>query len=111
MSNAEHVTKELSENNVVLYMKGTADYPACGFSGTVCQILKRVGVSFKSVNILEDKELRDSVRAITSWPTFPQLFVKGEFVGGCDIVREIYSSGELQQILKDKGVPFQENAA
>lgn len=101
----DHIKKDISENDVVLYMKGTKQMPQCGFSATVVQVLERVGVSnFKDVNVLADQAVREGIKQFTNWPTIPQLYVKGEFIGGCDIVREMYQSGELQQLLKDKGI-------
>lgn len=90
----------LSEKDVVLFMKGTKAFPQCGFSATVVEILKRSGVEdFKTVNILEDPAIRQGMKEFTNWPTFPQLYVRGEFVGGCDIVRELYEKGELAPIV------------
>ena len=101
----EKIQKDISENDVVLYMKGTKKIPQCGFSATVAQVLERVGVvNYKDVNVLDDAEIRDGIKAFTNWPTIPQLYVKGEFIGGCDIVREMYETGELLQLLKEKGV-------
>ncbi len=100
----DRIRKEISENDVVLYMKGSAAFPQCGFSSLVVQVLSQLGVPFKDVNVLEDKDIRQGIKDFTDWPTIPQLYVKGEFVGGCDIVREMYESGELQELLADKGV-------
>lgn len=100
----DQVRKEISDNDVVLYMKGTAVFPQCGFSAAVVQILSELGVSFKDINVLEDNIIREAIKEFTQWPTIPQLYIKGEFIGGCDIIREMYESGELQQILNDKGV-------
>ena len=100
----ERIEKDINENEVVLYMKGSAAYPHCGFSALTVQILSQLGVTFKDVNVLEDKEIWQGIKDYTNWPTIPQLYVKGEFVGGCDIMREMYESGELQQLLDDKGV-------
>lgn len=100
----ERIRKDLNSNDIVLYMKGTAAFPQCGFSALVVQVLSQLGVPFKDINILEDSELRQGIKDFTDWPTIPQLYVKGEFVGGSDIVREMYQSGELQQLLQDKGV-------
>ena len=101
----ETIQKDISENDVVLYMKGTKLIPQCGFSATVAQVLERVGVTeYKDVNVLADPEIRDGIKAFTNWPTIPQLYVKGEFIGGCDIVREMYQSGELQTLLAEKGI-------
>ncbi|NKE46712.1 Grx4 family monothiol glutaredoxin [Roseomonas frigidaquae] len=100
----DQIQSEISANPVVLYMKGTPVFPQCGFSARVVQILSHVGVPFKGVNILEDQELREGIKAFANWPTIPQLYVKGEFVGGCDIVTEMFQSGELQTLLEDNGV-------
>jgi len=100
----ERIKKDITENDIVLYMKGTKQIPQCGFSATVVEVLKRVGADFKDVNVLADPEIREGIKAFTNWPTIPQLYVKGEFVGGCDIVREMYTSGELAELLKSKGV-------
>ncbi len=104
------IEQDLRENDVVLYMKGTAVFPQCGFSAAVVQVLAKLGVPFKGINILEDADLRQGIKDYADWPTIPQLYVKGEFVGGCDIVREMAESGELQDMLKQKGVSFQEAA-
>ncbi|WP_333023506.1 Grx4 family monothiol glutaredoxin [Wolbachia endosymbiont of Pentidionis agamae] len=100
----EQIEKDIRENDVVLYMKGTASFPQCGFSGVVVSILKKLNVEFKGVNILEDDQLREAIKEFSDWPTIPQLYIKGEFIGGCDIAREMYESGELQNLLKEKGV-------
>ncbi|MDR3438864.1 Grx4 family monothiol glutaredoxin [Telmatospirillum sp.] len=100
----DRIQKDLSENPVVLYMKGTPMFPQCGFSAAVVQILSDVGVKFKGIDVLVDPSLRDGVKQFTNWPTIPQLYVQGEFVGGCDIVREMAASGELSTLLKEKGV-------
>jgi monothiol glutaredoxin len=107
----ERIKQELAANDVVLYMKGTAAFPQCGFSAAVVQILSQLGVAFKDVNVLEDPTVRQGIKDYTNWPTVPQLYVKGEFVGGCDIVREMYMDGELQNLLKDKGIAFKAAAA
>lgn len=106
----ERIKKEIGDNDVVLYMKGTAIFPQCGFSAAVVQILSQMGVAFKDVNVLEDASIRQGIKDFTNWPTIPQLYVKGEFVGGCDIVREMYIAGELQDMFKAKGVSFKEAA-
>ena len=98
------IESEIASNDVVLFMKGTPQFPQCGFSGQVVQILNYVGVPYKGVNVLEDAGIRDGVKAFSNWPTIPQLYVKGEFVGGCDITREMFQSGELQQMLAEKGL-------
>lgn len=103
----EQIEKDIKENDVVLYMKGTKQIPQCGFSATVAQVLERLGIeNYKDVNVLANPEIRDGIKEFTNWPTIPQLYVKGEFIGGCDIVREMYQSGELQELLKEKGVKF-----
>src|ERR1700721_1210857 len=96
---------EVKSNDVVLFMKGTPQFPMCGFSGQVVQILDYLGVPYKGLNVLENEELRNGIKEFSSWPTIPQLYVKGEFVGGCDIVREMFQAGELQQMFEEKGVP------
>ncbi|MGD9511504.1 MAG: Grx4 family monothiol glutaredoxin [Geminicoccaceae bacterium] len=100
----DRIRQQISGDDVVLYMKGTPVFPMCGFSAQVIQVLSHVGVPFQSYNILDDMELRQGLKEFSSWPTFPQLYVKGELVGGCDIVREMYQSGELQQLFADKGI-------
>jgi len=106
----QRIQAEIEENPVVLYMKGTPVFPQCGFSARVVQILSHMGVSFKGVNVLEDMELREGIKQFTNWPTIPQLYVKGEFVGGCDIVTEMFQSGELETLLKEKGIAHNANA-
>lgn len=98
------IEKDITENSIVLYMKGTAEAPQCGFSATVARILVELNVTFKTVNVLTDPNVRDGIKKFSNWPTIPQLYIKGEFVGGCDIVREIYQSGELQILLKAKHI-------
>jgi monothiol glutaredoxin len=100
----DRINSDLADNDVVLYMKGTSQMPMCGFSAAVVQVLNQVGVPFKSVNVLEDDDIRQGIKDFANWPTIPQLYIKGEFIGGCDIVREMYETGELQDMLKDKGV-------
>lgn len=102
----DQIRKEINENDVVLYMKGNSTFPQCGFSAAVVQILAQSGVSFKDINVLEDNVLRENIKEFSEWPTIPQLYIKGEFIGGCDIVREMYETGELEALLKDKGVAF-----
>ncbi len=99
----DRIRQEIDETQVVLYMKGTPIFPQCGFSATVVQVLSEVGVKFKGVDVLMDPSLRDGVKQFSDWPTIPQLYVKGEFVGGCDIVREMFETGELKQYLEEKG--------
>jgi monothiol glutaredoxin len=100
----ERIREDIESSPVVLYMKGTPVFPQCGFSAQVVQVLSVMGVKFKAHNVLEDDELREGIKAFSSWPTVPQLYVKGEFVGGCDIVREMYQSGELAELLAEKGI-------
>ena len=100
----ERIQSEIDEAPVMLYMKGTAMFPQCGFSARVVQILTHMGVPFKTANVLEDMELREGIKQFSQWPTIPQLYVKGEFVGGCDIITEMFQSGELKPILEDAGV-------
>ena len=98
------IGKQVAGNDVVLFMKGTKQMPQCGFSMQVAQILGHLGVEFKDINVLEDMSVRDGIKAYSNWPTIPQLYVKGEFVGGCDIVREMHGSGELRELLHSKGI-------
>ena len=107
----QFISNELKSNDVVLFMKGTPQFPMCGFSGQVVQILDHLGVPYKGLNVLENDELRQGIKAFSSWPTIPQLYVKGEFVGGCDIVREMFQDGELKTLFKDKGLPVRESAS
>jgi monothiol glutaredoxin len=107
----DRIQAEIKEAPVMLYMKGNAMFPQCGFSARVVQILSHLNVPFKTANVLEDEELREGVKQFSSWPTVPQLYVGGEFVGGCDIVTEMFQSGELETLLKEKGVPHEANAA
>jgi monothiol glutaredoxin len=100
----DRIRQDISENQVVLFMKGTPVFPQCGFSAAVVQILSHVGVKFKGIDVLSDPSLRQGIKEFSEWPTIPQLYVKGEFVGGCDIIREMFETGELQQLLSDKGV-------
>jgi monothiol glutaredoxin len=93
------IQNEIDNNDVVLFMKGTAKFPQCGFSSLVVSVLQRLDVSFKDINILLDPKLREAIKEFSDWPTIPQLYIKGEFIGGCDIVKEMYESGELQQLL------------
>ncbi len=99
------IENEVKSNPVVLFMKGTPDFPQCGFSGQVVQILDHLGVDYKGINVLADADIRQGIKDYSNWPTIPQLYVKGEFVGGCDIVREMFQAGELQQMMTDNGVP------
>jgi monothiol glutaredoxin len=98
----EWIDGQVKSNDVVLFMKGTKSFPQCGFSGRLVQILDYLGVNYKDINVLEDNGLRDGIKAYTNWPTIPQLYVKGEFIGGCDIVTEMFQSGELKTLLAEK---------
>ena len=100
----------ITRNDVVLFMKGTRSFPQCGFSGQIVQILDYLGVDYKGVNVLTSNDLRQGIKDYSNWPTIPQLYVKGEFVGGCDIVREMFQAGELQSLMKEKGLPVKETA-
>jgi monothiol glutaredoxin len=102
----DQIKSDITSNDVVVYMKGNEKFPMCGFSGTVVQILKTLGVEFKAIDVLQDAELREGIKAFTNWPTIPQIYIKGEFIGGCDIVREMYQTGELQALLSEKGIGF-----
>ncbi len=108
MSNAHDlIDAEVKSNDVVLFMKGTPQFPMCGFSSQVVQILDYIGAPYKGVNVLENAEIRQGIKDYSNWPTIPQLYVKGEFVGGCDITREMFQAGELQELFEEKGVTLQ----
>ena len=107
----QFIDNAVKTNDVFLFMKGTPDFPQCGFSSQVIQILNYLGVDYQTANVLESPELRDGVKAYTNWPTIPQLYVKGEFIGGCDIGREMFQAGELQTHFSDKGVEVKQTAA
>ncbi|HUH86013.1 MAG TPA: Grx4 family monothiol glutaredoxin [Stellaceae bacterium] len=100
----DRIKRDVTDNAVLLYMKGTPVFPQCGFSAAVVQILTHLGVKFKGIDVLADPEIRQGIKEFSSWPTIPQLYVKGEFVGGCDIIREMFESGELGEFLKGKGI-------
>jgi monothiol glutaredoxin len=100
----ERIKQDIAGNDVVLYMKGTPVFPQCGFSAAVVQVLTQMGVRFKGVDVLTDPSLRQGIKDFSQWPTVPQLYVKGEFVGGCDIVREMYQTGELKSLLESRGI-------
>ncbi|MBC8717618.1 MULTISPECIES: Grx4 family monothiol glutaredoxin [Brucella/Ochrobactrum group] len=100
----DFIDNEVKTNDVVLFMKGTPGFPQCGFSGQVVQILDYLGVDYKGVNVLASDEIRQGIKDYSNWPTIPQLYVKGEFVGGCDIIREMFQSSELQSLFSDKGI-------
>ncbi len=104
MSAQDTIKSQIEENDVMLYMKGTPTFPQCGFSSVVAQILNYLQVDYASVNVLEDMEIREGIKAFSNWPTIPQLYVKGEFIGGCDIVKEMFEQGELKPLLVEKGV-------
>ncbi len=108
MSIAQFIDNEVKSNDVVLFMKGSPQQPMCGFSGQVVQILDYLGVRYKGLNVLESDDLRQGIKDYSNWPTIPQLYVKGEFVGGCDIIREMFQAGELQSLMKEKGVAVRE---
>ena len=103
----DRIRQDINDNPVVLFMKGTPAFPQCGFSAAVVQALANLGVEYKGVDVLTDPSLRQGIKDFSEWPTIPQLYVKGEFVGGCDIVREMFEAGELQALLRDKGVAMQ----
>jgi len=100
----DRIRQDIAGNDVVLYMKGTPVFPQCGFSAAVVQVLTQLGVKFKGIDVLTDPSLRQGIKEFSNWPTIPQLYVKGELVGGCDIVREMYQSGELQELLSTRGI-------
>ena len=102
------IQKHIDDNEVCLFMKGTPDAPQCGFSMAVSNMLKILQVNFKGVNVLDDQSLREGIKIYSEWPTIPQLYIKKEFIGGCDIVKEMYESGELKKTLKDKSINFKE---
>ena len=111
MSAQEQITETVTGNDVVLFMKGTKTMPQCGFSSRVAGVLNFMGVEFADVNVLADEEIRQGIKDFSDWPTIPQLYVKGEFVGGCDIITEMTLSGELDQLFDDKGVTYDKDAA
>ena len=106
MEKNEKIKNLIDENDVCLFMKGTPDSPQCGFSMAVSNALKHLKVNFKGINVLEDENLRQGIKDYSDWPTIPQLYVKNEFVGGCDIVKEMFENGELKKVLEDKGINF-----
>ena len=101
---SENISNQITNNDVVLFMKGTPVFPMCGFSAATVQILTNLGVKFSSVNVLENDEMREGIKKFSDWPTIPQLYVKKEFIGGCDIIREMFESGELLTLLSSKGI-------
>jgi monothiol glutaredoxin len=106
----QRIQDEIDGNEIVLFMKGTPVFPQCGFSAAVVQVLSEIGTKFKGIDVLEDPSLRQGIKEFSNWPTVPQLYVKGEFVGGCDIVREMYDTGELRDLMTTKGVAVQQSA-
>ena len=100
------IEKHLQQNDVCLFMKGTPDVPQCGFSMAVSNVLKHLEIKFTGINVLEDSDLREGIKAFSEWPTIPQLYIKGEFIGGCDIVKEMFENGELQKVLSNKSITF-----
>ena len=100
------ISSEITNNEVCLFMKGTPDAPQCGFSMAISNMLKILEVNYKGINVLESQSLREGIKVFSDWPTIPQVYIKGEFVGGCDIVKEMYENGELKKILEDKGISF-----
>jgi monothiol glutaredoxin len=104
MSVNDVISKTVKDNNVVIYMKGTPVFPQCGFSSTVVQIFDYLGVKYESVNVLENAEIRQGIKDFNNWPTIPQIFVKGEFIGGCDIVKDMFETGEMRQFLDTNGI-------
>ena len=113
MTDAVHemISQDISENDVVLYMQGTSQMPQCGFSSKVAGVLNYMGVAYKDVNVLADEAVREGIKSFSDWPTIPQLYVKGEFIGGCDIIVEMTLSGELDEVLEKSGVAFDKAAA
>ena len=107
---AERIKLDVTQNDVVLFMKGTPVFPQCGFSSQAVQILTMLGVNFKGIDVLSDPSLRQGIKDFSNWPTVPQLYIKGEFIGGCDIMREMFQSGELQKTMTEKGVAMQAQA-
>ena len=108
MDTQEKIKNIISTNEIVLFMKGTPDMPQCGFSMAVANVLKHLEVKFNGINVLENEEIRNGIKVFSDWPTIPQLYIKGEFVGGCDIVREMFEKKELQSLFKDKKINFKE---
>ena len=102
----DQIRNDIASHDVVLYMKGNDKFPMCGFSAAVVQILKSLDVKFKTIDVMQEPELREGIKTFTNWPTIPQLYLKGEFVGGCDIIREMYEVGEFQTLLSEKAIPY-----
>ena len=106
----DKINNAINENDICLFMKGTPDSPQCGFSMAVTNILKHLNVKFKGINVLEDENLRQGIKEFSDWPTIPQLYIKGEFIGGCDIVKEMFENGELVKLLEDKNINFKKKS-
>ena len=106
---SENIKNEIKSNEIVLFMKGTPVFPMCGFSAAVVEILNNTGVKFSSVNVLDSEELREGIKKFSNWPTIPQLYVKEEFIGGCDIIKEMHESGELLDLLNSKGIEINQS--
>lgn len=106
---SENIKNEISSSDVVLFMKGTPVFPMCGFSATVAKVLSDLGVNFSSVDVLKSDEMRDGIKQFSNWPTIPQLYIKEEFIGGCDIIKEMYESGELLELLNTKGIEVKQS--
>ena len=104
IQNVEEAKETIKKNNIVLFMKGTKDMPGCGFSAQVIQILNKMNVDYVDIDVLKDENFKENMKKFTNWPTFPQLYVKGEFVGGCDIIKEMFESGELLELFNTKGI-------
>lgn len=102
----EHIKQNIEDNDVVLFMKGNALFPQCGFSSVVAKIMDHLQVTYKDIDVLQDMEIREGIKQFSDWPTIPQLYIKGEFIGGCDIVKDMFQSGELMDLLKEKGIAF-----
>jgi monothiol glutaredoxin len=102
----EKIKEYIQDHDIVLFMKGSSHMPMCGFSAAVVQIFKKLEIPFKDVNVLENEALRQGIKEFTDWPTIPQLYIKGEFIGGCDIIRDMFTAGEFEDLLKEKGIPF-----
>jgi monothiol glutaredoxin len=105
----ERIASDVAENDVLLYMKGTPVFPQCGFSALMVQVLSNIGVKFKAIDVLKDADIRQGIKDYSDWPTVPQLYVKGEFVGGCDIIKEMYEGAELEPYLKEKGIALEKS--
>ena len=105
----ERIQQEVNDNDIVLFMKGSPVFPQCGFSAAVVQVLSELNVKFKGIDVLEDPSVRQGIKEFSKWPTIPQLYVKGEFIGGCDIIREMHDTGELQTLISDKGIEVEQS--